>query len=95
MRAEFDLPFHRLDDGGMRMAEQHGAVAAEVIDILVAVDVPLARARGARNVDRIGVEVARVVGDAARQHLMGALEQSRRFARPGLVVGDHGRVRLR
>ena len=75
MRAELHLPLHRLDHGGMRMAEQHGAVAAEVIDIFVAIDVPLARALGLGDVDRIGVEIARIVRDAARQHLAGALKQ--------------------
>ena len=75
------------------MAEQHGAVAAEIVDIFVAVDVPFARALGPGDMDRIGVEVARIVGDAARQHLAGALKQRTGARRPGLVVGDDGGIR--
>ena len=41
------LLLHRLDHGRMGVAEQQRAVAAEIVDILVAVDVPFARPRGA------------------------------------------------
>ncbi|TMI40911.1 MAG: TRAP transporter substrate-binding protein [Betaproteobacteria bacterium] len=51
----------------MRMAEEQRAVAAEVVDVLVAVDVPLARTGSARDVDRIGGSRARIVREARRQ----------------------------
>src|SRR5262245_18097717 len=68
MRAEGGLSLHRLDHGGMRMAEQQRAVAAEVIHVLVAVDVPLARTRRAGRVDRVRQRRARVVGETRRDH---------------------------
>ena len=91
MRAEIHLALHRLDHGGMGMAQQHGAVAAEIVDIFVAVDVPLARALGAGDVDGIGVEIARIVRNAAGQHLAGALEQRARAGGAGAVVGQQWR----
>ena len=72
------------------MAEQHRAMAAEIVDILVAVDVPFARPLGPADMDRIGIEVAGIVGDAAGQHFAGALKQRTGRRRPGLVVGDNG-----
>ena len=99
MRAEIHLPLHRVDDRRVRMAEQHGAVAAEIVDVFVAIDIPFARALGARDVDRIRVEIARVVRDAARQHFAGALKQRTGTLGPRLVVGDdcgiRGRIRGR
>ena len=52
-----DLPLDGLDHGRMGVAEQQRAVAAEVVDVLVAVDVPLARARARCGIDRIGQSV--------------------------------------
>src|SRR6202040_2304504 len=93
VRAEIHLALHRLDHGRMGMAQQHGAVAAEIIDIFVAVDVPLARALGAGDVDGIGVEIARIVRNAAGKALAGALEQGPRAGSAGSVVGHNGGIR--
>jgi len=95
VRPEIHLPLHGLDDGGMRMAEQHRAVTTEVIHVLVAIDVPFARPHGTRDVNRIRVEVARIVRDAARQHLACPFVEGRRASGAGLVVGHDGGVRLR
>ena len=54
MRTEFHLPLDRLHHDGCAMAEQQRAVAAEIVDVLVAIDVPFARTRAAGGVDRIG-----------------------------------------
>ena len=92
MRALRHLRLHSLDHGRMRMAEQERAVAAEIVDILVAIDVPLAGALGPGDMDGIGIEIARIVRDAAGQNLVGTLEQDAGARRPGLVVGDDGGV---
>ena len=64
-------------DGGMAVAQQQRAMAAEVVDVLVAVDVPLAGAGGAGGVDRIGQQRAAVVGEAGRQHLAAPARRAR------------------
>ena len=92
VRAELHLPLHGLDDGGMGMTQQHGAVTAKIVDILVAIDVPLAGTLGPGNVDGIGIEIAGIVGNAAGQHLVRPLEQGAGTGRTGLVVGDDGGV---
>ena len=68
VRAERHLPLDGLDDGGMPVAQQQRAMAAEIVDVLVAVDVPLARARRAGGIDRIGQQRAAVVRQSGRQH---------------------------
>src|SRR5690606_7655659 len=89
-------------DAWMVVAQQQRAVAAAVIDILAAVDVPFARAGGALDVDAVRVLVTGVVRDAAGENaarLLGQLGGARREAaelvddggtRPG-----HGDVPLR
>ena len=71
VRAARHLPLDGLDHGGVAVAQQQRAVAAEVVDVLVAVDVPLAGARRAGGIDRIGQQRAAVVGEAGGQHLAG------------------------
>ena len=71
VRALRHLGLHRLDHGRMRVAEQQRAVPAEVVDVLVAVDVPLARSRRARRIDRIGQQRAAIVGQPGRDDLAG------------------------
>ena len=60
------------------VAEQQGAVAAGVIDVLVAVPVPLARALGPHDVDSVGLHVARIVNDARGQDVPGLGRERRR-----------------
>ena len=67
---------HRRGHLGVAVAEDQRAVAAEEVDVAVAVDVPFVRPGGARDVDAVGVEVAGVVGDAVG-------EQGRGLRRPG------------
>ena len=71
MRAEPHLPLDRLHDRGMAMTEQQRAVATEVVDILVAVDVPLARPGSAGRVDRVRQQGAAVVRQPRGDHLAG------------------------
>ena len=71
----------RLLDGGedlrSAVAEQQGAVAAGVVDVLVAVPVPLARALGPRDVDAVGPHMARIVDDAGGQDVPGLSRERR------------------
>src|SRR5436305_6014194 len=71
MGAAVERLVHRCQHGGMVMAEQQGAVAAEIVDILVAVDIPFARPLGALDIDAVGLDVAGIVGNAARQDVIG------------------------
>src|SRR5262245_23514841 len=65
VRAEPDLDTDGLDHGRMAVAEEEGAVAHPVIDVLVAVDVPLVAPSRALDVDRKRQLMPDVVGDAA------------------------------
>ena len=67
MGAAVDLLLDRLDDLRMAMAEQQGAMAAEIVDVAIAVDIPFPRPLGARDVEPVGFDIARIVGDAARE----------------------------
>ena len=51
------LPLHRLDHGGMAVAQQKRPVAGPVIDQLVALDVPLVAAGRPVDVDRERLQV--------------------------------------
>ena len=68
MRAERRLALYRLDEWGMGVPEEQRAVAAEIIDVFVAVDVPFARACRARGVDRVGRGGTRIVRQACGQY---------------------------
>ena len=52
-------------DGGMRMAQQQRPVARDVVDVFIAVHVPLARPFAVGHKQRKGRGVARIVGHAA------------------------------
>ena len=65
MRAPRDLARHGLDHRRVCMAENQRTVAAEVIDVLVTVDVPFVRARGVVDVERMRFEEPPVVRHAA------------------------------
>ena len=60
-----------LDDGGMRVAEQERAVPDVVVDVPVAVDVPLVGALGARDVGGERQRVPHVVAERAPDRLLG------------------------
>jgi len=59
------------DDLRVLVAEQQRAVAAVVVDVFVAVEIPFAGAERVVAVDAVGPQPAGVVDDAARQHLYG------------------------
>ena len=79
-----------LDHGGMAVAEEQGAVPHPVVDVLVAVHVPLVGALGALHVDRERGQVPAVVGDAARDH---AAARARRAPRTSDAWRDRCRAR--
>src|SRR3989338_8791179 len=66
--------------------QQGRAVAHPVVDVLVAVGVPLARAARALDVDGEGREVADVVGDAAGDRRARPLPERGRLRVPGAVL---------
>jgi hypothetical protein len=82
VRASRHLLLHGLHDGRVTVAEEQRAVPHPVVDVLVPVDVPLARAARALHVDGERAQMSDVVRDAARN---GATR----------AVGEHGRVRMR
>ena len=67
VRPALELPGDGLLDGRVVVAQQQRAVAEDVIDEAVAVDVPFVRALRALDVDRERLEVADVVRDAIGQ----------------------------
>src|SRR5262249_18274719 len=71
MRSLGQLRLHGLGHFRMAMPQDERAVPADVIDVLVAVDVPLSRAGRAINVDRVRLEITRVVRYAAGEQLDG------------------------
>src|SRR5258708_35276456 len=81
-----ELRMPRFHEEGVVVAEQKGAVAAEIVDVAVAVDVPLRRAEGAGDVERIGIEMPAVMRVAARQ-LRARLARQRGGSRRGRLVG--------
>ena len=53
------------------VAQQEGSVASDVVDVLVAIDIPLVRPLRSVNVDPVWPEVPSVVRDATREKLLG------------------------
>src|SRR5262245_4960035 len=78
----------------MAVPQEQGAVAHPVIDVLVAVDVPLARAGRTLDIGRKRQQMADVVGDAARDRAPRALPQRGGLGVLGavLLVDRHGRL---
>src|SRR5262245_3892649 len=73
VRATGDLPLDGFHESRMRVSEEQGAVSHPVVDVLAAVDVPLAGAARALHIQRERREVPAVVGDAARDDASCAL----------------------
>src|ERR1051326_3809934 len=66
-------------------------MAAEIIDVLVAVRIPFVGTRGAGHVDRIGLEIARHVRDAVRKQGSGAgMQRPRPWSLFAVGVEDLG-----
>src|SRR5262249_25979681 len=70
-----DVLLHRAHDRRVTVPQEEGAVPHPVIDVLVAVDVPLACAGRALDVGRKRRQMADVVGDAARNRAPRALPE--------------------
>ncbi len=68
------------------------AVATEIIDILVAVDIPFARSLGALDIDAVRLDVACVMRDAARQDVDGLGSEALRAPRALAIGGNDLRV---
>src|SRR5262249_17498650 len=68
MRAARNLLLDRFDEGRMRVPQEQSTMPHPIVNVLAAVDVPLARARCALDVERERGQVPAVVGDAARDH---------------------------
>ena len=89
MRAQRHLPLNRPDHFRRTMPEQQGAMPAEVVDVLMTVHAPLTRPPGALDVERVGIEDARVVREPAREHRFGTLVERGRFRGPdAIALGD-------
>src|SRR5712692_5798736 len=91
MRPPADLLPDRVDHLRVTVTEEQRAVPHPVVDVLVAVDVPLAAAAGALDVDGKRQVMADVVGHAAGDGLPRALGQGRglRMLRPILFDDRH------
>ena len=70
----------------MVVTQQQRTVAHNVVHVLVAIDVPLARAGRAFDVDRVGLHVADVVSDSAGNHLFSSGVESLGAGRPPGVL---------
>ena len=87
--AAVELGVHRRHDLGMAMPEQQRAVPAKIIDIATAVDIPFARAPGPGDVEPVGLDVARIMGDAGGEQLGRTQRALRRAGGRGAVRGDN------
>jgi hypothetical protein len=93
MGAAIELGIDRLDHARIVVTEEERTVAAEIVDIAIAVDVPFQRAAGARDIERIGIEVAAIVREPAGQPGARSLRQRRRARGERLVGGGEREVR--
>ena len=69
MQTVADHTVHSVQHVGVRVTEQERAVAHAVVDVLVAVDVPLSRAARMVDIDRRDRAVAQIVPNAAGHQL--------------------------
>src|SRR5437773_10863551 len=82
-----DLLPHCFHHSRMAVAQDQSAMASEVINVAVAVDVPLAGAFGAVDINRVGPQEADIVGDAAGKEAASlgvAISRGRSLANVGL-----------
>src|SRR5262249_25421931 len=93
VRSERHLRADGLANGRMRVTEQQGPMPTEVVDVLPAVHVPLARTGAARGIEGIGEERAAVVGEPGGDHLERARPERRRLRRACPVLPLDMRVR--
>ena len=55
------------------LPQQQRAVSSGIVDVFIAIDIPLTRTVGVRDVDAVRFDVAHVMGDAAGKHLAGTI----------------------
>src|SRR5262249_46539285 len=89
MRAARRLLLNGAHDGRMTVTEEERAVPHPIVDVFVAVHVPLERALRAIHVDREWPEMPAVVRDAAGNDTARALEQGERFRVERVVRVEH------
>ena len=65
----------RFHDCRITVTKDQRAVSAEIVDVLVAVHIPFARARGPLHIDRVRLQEAANVGNAVRQQGFGPVVQ--------------------
>lgn len=75
MGAACHLALHGLHDGGVRVAEQQRSVAAQIVNVLIAIFVPLAGALGVDEEDRERCGVPCFVRHAVGQQCLPLLIQ--------------------
>jgi hypothetical protein len=92
MRAMVELRVRGFDDLGMVVAEQQRTVAAEIVDILVAVDIPFARSLRPVDIEAIRIETPGIVRQAAREDIAGLLRKAGRTRRLLAVGGNDTRI---
>ena len=88
MRALVDLRMHRGADVGIPMAEDKCAVPHREVDQASVLDVVLVCATGSADIDGKRLLVATVMGDAAGDALLRALEHLPRRSEMRFEVGD-------
>ena len=92
MRAALECALDGGADLGMVVAEQQRAVAAVIVDVAVAIDVPFVSALAPLDVDAVGLEMAAVMRDAAREQVAGLGGECRRARRAVAIRGFDGQI---
>ena len=87
-----ERPVHRRQHRRVVVPQDQRPMPAEIVDIFVAVGIPLARPLGAGDIDPIGLQIPRVVGNPARQHALRDARQPLRFRRLLAIAGDDLRI---
>ena len=98
MGAAVELGVHGLQHRRVVVPQQQRAMAAEIVDVLIAVDVPFQRALGPRHIERVRIQLACVMGDPARQQVARPRRQlGRAWGRRAVALGqaDIGQFRER
>jgi len=86
VRPASGLALDRLDDRGVAVAQEEGAVPHPVVHILVPIDVPLPASPGVGDVKRERREVTDIVGDPAGDRAAGPRPEGPR-ARVKAAIG--------
>src|SRR5690554_2033930 len=93
MGAESDLLGDGRHDGRMTVPQEQGAMAAEIVDVLIPVGIPLPGSGGAGRINWIGQQCAGVVRQSRRDDMASALIELRGALCSGTVLSFDFRVR--